>query len=141
MIPNILLVEDDHLDIIHANRVLSQVKLIHNLHVAKNGEEALKMLGIGAGSEEAIYPLPEIILLDLNMPRMNGLEFLSIMRADERLKNIKVFVISTSGDEIDKELARELGVSGYIEKPFRLNSTTSKDSFNLHIDLINLKSA
>lgn len=139
MIPNILLVEDDHLDIIHANRVLSQVKLIHNLHVAKNGEEALKMLS--EDSDEKISPLPEIILLDLNMPRMNGMEFLSIMRADHRLKNIKVFVISTSGDEIDKELARELGVSGYIEKPFRLNSTTSKDSFNLHIDLINLKSA
>lgn len=138
MIPNILLVEDDHLDIIHANRVLSQVNVLHNLHVAKNGEEALKMLS--EENPDKISPLPEIILLDLNMPRMNGLEFLGIIRADERLKHIKVFIITTSGEEVDKEIAKELGISGYIEKPFKLTKTTSKGSFNLHIDLINLKS-
>jgi CheY-like chemotaxis protein len=137
MIPNILLIEDDHLDIENAKRTLSKANFLHNLYVAKNGEEALNML-MGQNAEK-IDPLPEIILLDLNMPRMNGFEFLSILRTDERFSHVKIFIITTSADDLDKELCHKYGVSGYIEKPFKLTNSNSKDAFNLYVDLINLK--
>lgn len=132
-----MLIEDDYLDIINAQRVLAKVNFIHKLVVAKNGEEALNIL-CGKGDEKT-EELPEIILLDLNMPRMNGFEFLSALRLDKRFDNIKIFIVTTSGEEVDRELCQKYGVSGYIEKPFRLTNTPSMDAFNLYIDLINLK--
>lgn len=139
MVPNILLIDDDKLDILHAKRVLSKINLVHNLFIARNGEEALNLLW--GKSEEKIEPLPQIILLDLNMPRMNGFEFLSILRVDKRFDDIKIFVVATSGYEPERELCQRYGVSGYIEKPFTLTNSSSKDAFNLYIDLINLKQA
>ncbi|HYG39929.1 MAG TPA: response regulator [Cytophagales bacterium] len=136
-IPNILLVEDDLLDVINVQRTLAKINLTHKLFVAKNGEEALAM--IKGDSSVKINPLPDIILLDINMPKMDGLEFLSILRAHEEFKDIKVFIITTSNEDLDKESSQKLGVSGYIVKPLSLNS--GKDNFSLLIDLMNLKSA
>jgi CheY-like chemotaxis protein len=67
--------------------------------------------------ESQIIPLPKIIILDINMPKMNGIEFLKIMRENERLKNISVFVMTTSNEDSDKINAYNLNVAGYILKP------------------------
>lgn len=137
-IANILLVEDDSLDIMNVERTLRKIDVLHKLHVARNGEEALAMLrGIGV---DKLDPLPSIIMLDINMPKMNGLEFLNELRNDEELKAIKVFIMTTSNEEVDKTSSQALGVSGYIVKPLRFNNpVSSTDNFNLFIDLLNLK--
>jgi len=80
------------------------------------------------------------VLLDINMPKMNGFEFLNVIRQDEHLKDLKVFIITTSDERVDREAARKLGVAGYIVKPLKLNNPASMDSFNLMIDLMNMKS-
>lgn len=137
-VANILLVEDDYLDTMIVERTLRKMNVIHKLFIARNGQEALDMLR-GKGVDK-INPLPSIIMLDINMPKMNGLEFLSELRNDEALKDIKVFIMTTSDQESDRLVSEELGVSGYILKPMNLtNSSSSKDSFNLFIDLMNLK--
>ncbi|MES2732812.1 MAG: response regulator [Bacteroidota bacterium] len=137
-VANVLLVEDDSLDAMDVERTLRKVNANHRLYVARNGQEALNMLrGIQVPK---IDPLPSIIMLDINMPKMNGLEFLEELRRDETLKHIKVFIMTTSNQEADRTVTAKLGVSGYIVKPLKIsNSPSSKDSFNLCIDLINLK--
>ncbi len=135
---NILLVEDDTLDIMHVERTLIKLNIVHKLYVAKNGLEALSLLR-GEGIEK-IQPLPSLIMLDINMPKMDGFEFLSILRQDQELKDIKVFIMSTSNQEEDKNMAKNMGVSGYVVKPLNLNNlASSMDNFSLMIDLLNLK--
>lgn len=127
----ILLVEDDQLDVIDIKRTLDKMNIFYQMRVAKNGEEALELL-------EAYNQNPDIILMDINMPKMDGLELLGIIRQNNLWKNIKCFIITTSSEKIDKQKAEQLGVSGYIIKPFKINNPTSMDSFNLMIDLMNL---
>jgi CheY-like chemotaxis protein len=86
------------------------------LAVAGNGLEALNMLRGDEGYEK-ITPRPQIILLDLNMPKMNGLEFLKELRQDPQLRSISVFVMTTSNDDRDRIDAYDLNVAGYIIKP------------------------
>lgn len=133
---NILLVEDDTLDVMDARRTLDRMDILYKMHVAKNGEEALAYLN---QLPESGTSKPDIILLDLNMPKMNGIEFLSHLRKKERWRDIKVFVITTSDEKEDKELTARLNVSGYIVKPLKFNNPSSIDSFNLMIDLLNIK--
>ncbi|MDO6433690.1 response regulator [Flavitalea sp. BT771] len=130
---NILLADDDPLDIIDISRQLDKQHIIYQLYEAHNGEEAIGIL------EEAPEP-PDIALIDINMPKMNGLELLQTIRQHERWKHLKCFIITTSDEKIDRRTASALGVSGYIIKPLKLNSPASMDAFNLMIDLINLKS-
>jgi len=134
---NILLVEDDDVDVTHIKRTFDKMKIVYKLNVAKNGEEAIELLQVN--EERGIQPLPDIVLIDINMPRMNGLEFLSIIRNSEKWRNLKCFIITTSEETIDKKEAERLGVSGYIVKPLKLNTPTSMDVFNLMIDLMNMK--
>ncbi|MCE3282530.1 MAG: response regulator receiver protein [Chitinophagaceae bacterium] len=129
---NILLVEDDQLDAIDIRRTLDKAKVFYHLEIAKNGEAALELL------EQPGFK-PDVALVDINMPKMNGLEFLSIIRQDERWKQLKCFIITTSDEKVDRETARALGVSGYIIKPLKLNNASSLDAFNLMIDLMNMK--
>jgi CheY-like chemotaxis protein len=137
-VANILLVEDDMLDIMQIERTLKKLNIIHKLYIARNGQEALSLLR--GESMEKIQPLPSLIMLDINLPRMDGFEFLSILRQDQELKDIRVFIMTTSDQEEDKNVAKNLGVSGYIVKPLNLtNPTSSMDSFSLMIDLLNLK--
>lgn len=137
-VANILLVEDDMLDIMQIERTLTKLNIVHKLYIAKNGQEALSLLR-GDGAEK-IHPLPSLIMLDINMPKMDGFEFLSILRQDQELKNIKVFIMTTSNQEEDKQVAKNLGVSGYVVKPLNLtNPASSMDSFSLMIDLLNLR--
>ena len=86
---------------------------------AKNGIEALEML-TGTNGHEKLVPRPSVILLDLNMPQMNGHEFLQELRSDPELKPISVYVLSTSGDDKDRMEAFEKNVAGYILKPLTL---------------------
>ena len=136
-ISTILLVEDDQLDAMDIKRSLDKLNVFYKLVVAKNGEEALEILK--GGHETRLDDLPDIILIDINMPRMNGLEFLQILRETPEWKGIKCFMITTSDEKVDRETAKKLGVSGYIVKPFKINNTSSIDSFNLMIDLMNMK--
>lgn len=135
-IVDILLVEDDSLDAQDIQRTLDKMKILYQLHLVKNGEQAVAFLA--ARSEEGSR-LPDVLLIDINMPKMNGLELLKIIRSTEAWKNLKCFVITTSEEGVDRESAQALGVSGYIVKPFKLNNPSSIDSFNLMIDLMNLK--
>lgn len=123
----ILLVEDDQLDVISVQRSLSKLEQDYELFTAYNGIEALEILR----SDES--RIPDVILLDLNMPKMNGIEFLKAIKADEKFKDIKVFIMTTSGEEADRKTAESLGISGYLIKPLNFNNndkrTDSLDAF------------
>lgn len=120
----ILLVEDDELDVISVERSLKKLNEEYILYTAYNGIEALEMLrGVNG---EVMNPLPNVILLDLNMPKMNGIEFLRALRADEKLKDLKVFIMTTSGEEGDRKTAESLGISGYLIKPLNFNNNNKR---------------
>lgn len=131
---NILLVEDDELDVIDVKRTLDKMHILNNMVVAKNGEEALSILS----SQDRAHQ-PDIALIDINMPKMNGLEFLNAVRKNDAWKDLKCFIITTSDEKVDRMAAKELGISGYIVKPLKLNNPSSMDAFNLMIDLMNFK--
>ena len=113
---NILLVEDDHVDIMNVQRAFGKNNIANPLFIAHDGIEALDMLR-GTNGVTKVQPQPRIILLDINMPRMNGIEFLKELRADPNLKAISVFVMTTSNEEKDKIEAYNYYVAGYILKP------------------------
>ena len=109
---NILLVEDDDVDVMNVKRAFDKNHIMNPLYVAGNGLEALRMLRSGA------VPLDRrIVLLDLNMPRMNGIEFLQALRVDPELKSTTVVVLTTSDNDRDKLEAYNLNVAGYLLKP------------------------
>lgn len=99
-----------------AQKSFERFNVPHQLLTAFNGEEALDML-LGRFGTPVIDPLPEVILLDLNMPRMNGVEFLEVLRSTPQLEHLPVFVTTTSNMDLDRAEAERLGVSGYILKP------------------------
>jgi len=121
---SVLLVEDDIFDTMTAEKSFAKFNVPHRLYTAFNGEEALDLL-LGRNGAEAIRPLPEVILLDLNMPRMNGEEFLTELRANVEFQAIPVFITTTSDMETDRSAVEALGISGYIVKP--LDFETSSD--------------
>lgn len=118
---SILLVEDDMVDVMNVKRAFKKNNISNPLFVAENGVEALDMLR-GENGIPKITPSPKIILLDLNMPKMGGIEFLREIRADDYLKNISVFVMTTSNEDNDKVEAFKLNVAGYILKPLSMES-------------------
>ncbi len=107
----ILLVEDDQVDVMTVKRALKEIKVTNPVVNPENGEEALKYLRDPASKK------PCIILLDLNMPIMNGIEFLDVIKHDPRLKRIPVVVLTTSEEQQDKMNSFDLGVAGYMAKP------------------------
>ncbi len=111
---SILLVEDDEVDIMNVRKAFKKNDFTSQLHVARDGVEALEMLRGELQSE--LMQLPRIILLDLNLPRMNGIEFLKKLRADAELRQLVVIVLTTSDDERDVLSAYNLNVAGYIVK-------------------------
>jgi CheY-like chemotaxis protein len=128
---SILLVEDDYLDVESVKRALKKQHINHELHIAHNGVDAPNML-----TREEHKIIPDVILLDINMPKMNGIEFLRIIKNYYSLKNIKIFVITTSAEEYDKMSAQSLGVTGYILKPLNFNEPRSGDSIKLMEELV-----
>ncbi len=112
----ILHVEDDQVDKMVIERVIKRLNLTNNLLHASNGEEALDVLR-GTNGKEKLEQLPQVILLDINMPKMNGLEFLKELRSDPSISFISVFVLTTSNDDYDRKEAYEHNVAGYFVKP------------------------
>ncbi len=114
---HILLVEDDEVDVMNVQRAFKKNNIVNPLYMAANGLEALDIL---RGKVKIDPPMPQVrrlILLDLNMPRMNGIEFLRELRLDENLRSIPVIVLTTSNEDRDKVEAYNLNVAGYILKP------------------------
>ena len=109
---NVLLVEDDEVDVMNLRRAFRKCNVANPLFVAANGVEALEILRRGDVPAER-----RLVLLDLNMPRMNGIEFLRELRADPELKATSVVVLTTSNDDRDRVEAYNLRVAGYILKP------------------------
>ena len=107
----ILLVEDDQVDAMTVKRALKELHVTNPVDTVTNGEEALSFL------RDPRNGTPGIILLDLNMPKMNGIEFLTIAKQDDALKRIPVVVLTTSREEQDKVDSFNLGVAGYMIKP------------------------
>jgi len=114
---HILLVEDDEVDVMNVRRAFKKNNIVNPLYSAANGLEALAIL---RGEGKIDTPMPQarrLILLDLNMPRMSGIEFLQELRLDECLRSIPVIVLTTSNEDRDKVKAYNLNVAGYILKP------------------------
>lgn len=112
----ILLVEDDAVDVMNARRAFKKNNLTNPIYEAHNGLEALEILRSGT------LPRRHIVLLDLNMPKMNGIEFLREVRSDPALKSTSVVVLTTSSGERDKIEAYQLNVAGYLLKPVTFTS-------------------
>lgn len=109
---NILLVEDDEVDVMNVRRAFEKAHIANPIYVAGNGVEALEMLRGGV-----IPSHRRLVLLDLNMPRMNGIEFLRELRADPELASTPVVVLTTSTMDSDKFNAYNLNIAGYLVKP------------------------
>jgi CheY-like chemotaxis protein len=107
----ILLVEDDQVDTIAVVRALKEIHVMNEVVHSENGEEALVYL-----QDPSRYK-PCLILLDLNMPIMNGIEFLRAIKDDEQLRRIPVVVLTTSEEHEDKLNSFNLGIAGYVSKP------------------------
>ena len=107
----ILLIEDDLVDAMTVERALRQIQALNPLHQVTDGEKGLEFLRNPAN------PRPGLILLDLNMPRMNGIEFLAIVKGDPALKSIPVVVLTTSRNEADRTASFSHSVAGYMIKP------------------------
>ena len=109
---NILLIDDDEVDVMTVKRAFQKANITNPLHVASNGVEALEVL-----RKEEIPATRRLILLDVNMPKMNGIEFLREVRADPKLQTASVVVLTTSNEERDRIEAFKLNVAGYLLKP------------------------
>jgi len=107
----ILLVEDDNVDAMTIKRAFSDLKITNEIIHKINGIEALEYL------REKENKTPCLVLLDLNMPKMNGIDFLKEIRADEDLRKLAVVVLTTSGNEKDIVESFNLNIAGYIIKP------------------------
>jgi CheY-like chemotaxis protein len=114
---NILLVEDDEVDVTNVRRAFERNKILNPLFVAGDGVEALEILRSGRVPESR-----RLVLLDINMPRMNGIEFLRALRADPALAPTPVVMLTTSNDDQDRVEAFQLNVAGYLLKPVTFNS-------------------
>ena len=112
---HIILVDDDEVDIMNVQRAFKKNNISNPLFIAHNGLEALDLLR--DKGPEIIPPERRLVLLDLNMPKMNGLEFLHEVRSDPQLRPLTVVVLTTSNEERDKVEAYNLNVAGYILKP------------------------
>ena len=109
---NLILVEDDEIDVMNVKRALERAHVTNPLFVAHNGLEGLELLRSGKVPRDR-----RLVLLDLNMPKMNGIEFLHELRNDPALKATPVVVLTTSDDDRDKIQAYDLNVAGYLLKP------------------------
>ena len=116
---NILLIEDDAIEVMKFNRVVSTLELNHKVIEANNGEVALKILKV----KEVI---PDIIILDLNMPKINGIEFLQILKNDNYLKYIPAVVLTTSNNHADVLECYKIGIAGYVLKPLKYEDYSSR---------------
>ncbi|TVZ27831.1 response regulator receiver domain-containing protein [Gillisia sp. Hel_I_86] len=116
---NILLIEDDFIEVMKMNRAITGLNLPHNIIEATNGEEAMEAL-------QQTNQLPDIILLDLHMPKINGIEFLEMLKSNSDLRQIPVIILTTSGNHKDLMECYKIGISGYIVKPLKYEDYVEK---------------
>jgi CheY-like chemotaxis protein len=116
---NVLLIEDNLIEIMKMKRTISLLKLNHTISFANNGEEALEIL-------EDKGQFPDLILLDLNMPKVSGIEFLTILKSNNDIKHIPTVILTTSDNQKDLEECYRMGVSGYILKPLKYDNYVKK---------------
>lgn len=116
---SILLVDDDKIERLKFKKVCQKINFESNIFEAKNGENALTLL---ANSKNSF----DLIISDLNMPRMNGFEFLTALKKNPKFKNIPVVIMSTSDRKCDLERCYKLGISGYFTKPLKYTEYTNK---------------
>jgi len=126
----ILLLEDDKIEVMKLQRAITKLEMNHEIIEASNGEEALDLLK----DEKA---LPDIIFLDLNMPKINGLEFLKILKEDESLRFLPTIMLTTSSNEKDILACYELGIAGYIIKPLKYDTYVAKIEATLNYWSVN----
>lgn len=112
---NILFIDDDEVDIENVRREIKKASLPVRLHTARDGIDAMNKL-CGTNGEEKM-PLPSLILLDINMPRMGGIEFLRDLQKHSQLRNITVYFLTTAFTTHDKTATKNLPVAGHIIKP------------------------
>ena len=115
----VLLIEDDTIEVMKLKRAISKLEMPHDIIEAKNGEEALDLLKDSSS-------LPDLILLDLNMPRINGVEFLKILKNDAFMRFLPVVILTTSGNRNDVLECYKAGVAGYILKPLKYEDYVHK---------------
>jgi CheY-like chemotaxis protein len=114
----ILLVEDNPSDVGLTQRALAKSRIANELVVAEDGQEALDYLfGAGAYAGREVTELPALVLLDLKLPRVDGLEVLRQIRADDRTRRLPVVILTTSREEQDVAQSYDLGANSYIRKP------------------------
>lgn len=111
--PPILLVEDNPMDLDLTLRAFSKKRLTNHVQVARDGEEALAYIP----RWEAGEPVPAVILLDINLPKISGLEVLRHLKGHERFRRIPVVILTSSREDRDLKTAYDIGVNSYIEKP------------------------
>lgn len=116
----VLLVEDDPGDVLITREALAEAKVLHNLHVVDNGEAAIEFLRQSGPYGDV--PRPDLIFLDLNLPRLDGREVLAIIKGDEGLRQIPVVVLTTSS--VDEDVARsyDLHANAFVTKPVDLDA-------------------
>jgi len=120
--PIILLVDDSDKDGLLMRTVFSRAGFVHPLQFAEDGEEAIGYLGgTGAWADRVKFPLPTVVLLDLNMPRKDGFEVLAWIRQQPGLTGLRVYVLSASSRAVDIRRAYELGAASYLVKPGNLD--------------------
>jgi len=121
----ILLVEDNPTDVELTLRALKKHSLANKVHVVTDGAEALDYIfATGAYKEREIGDKPKVVLLDLKLPKVDGLEVLSKIKSDERTKDIPVVALTSSKEEEDRIKSYKLGVNSYIVKPVDFNQFT-----------------
>ena len=116
---NILLIEDNIIEVMKMDRTISLLNLKHKITKATTADEAFEIL---KQSER----FPDIILLDLNMPKINGIEFLSTLKSNDTLKHIPTIILTTSDNENDLNKCYKIGISGYILKPLKYEDYVKK---------------
>lgn len=118
----ILLVDDNKMDIALTLDAFREARLLNQIHVAHNGQEALEYLnGIGQFEDRDKYPLPNIILLDLKMPGIDGIEVLKRVKTTPTIKRIPIIILTSSKQEGDRALSYDLGANSYLVKPISFN--------------------
>ena len=137
---NILLVDDDDDDLLLAQRALDKSELPHKAYTVHNGVELLEYLRREKDYSETTAPVPDLILLDLNMPKKNGVEALADIRADAALRHIPVVLFTTSGAQQDILTCYQLGANSYIKKPISFDGLVEvmgslKDYWVRHVAL------
>jgi CheY-like chemotaxis protein len=126
----ILQVEDDEADVFMLQAVFKRTSITNPVHVVTDGEMAIDYLsGNGLYADRQKHPLPCLVLLDLKMPKVNGLEVLAWIRQQPRLKKLVVVLFSSSAQPADIDRAYELGANSYIEKPPNLERTLEMAQF------------